>query len=95
MSQKIGVLAHYQHPFEAPRSHVSKTVADFRVQNKTARRVSKLVIQMIEGAIVCESQFHPTYIPEKMPPREVPGCFFQPPQSDTWKLQHRTVTFAQ
>ena len=31
------------------------------------------------------------YIPEKMPPREVPGCYFQPPQSIQWKLAHRTV----
>jgi len=35
-----------------------------------------------------------SYIPDKMPPREVPGVFFQPPQSDTWKIQHRTVTLS-
>lgn len=33
------------------------------------------------------------YIPEKLPPRDVPGVFFRPPQSDTWKIAHRTVTF--
>ncbi len=34
-----------------------------------------------------------SYIPEKMPSREVPGCFWQMPQNDQWKIQHRTVTF--
>lgn len=33
------------------------------------------------------------YIPEKLPPREVPGVFFQEPQSDTWRIQHRNVSF--
>lgn len=33
------------------------------------------------------------YVPVKMPPREVPGCYFQPPQSDAWRRDHRTVTF--
>lgn len=31
------------------------------------------------------------YIPEKLPPREVPNCYFQLPKSDTWRLAHRTV----
>lgn len=35
------------------------------------------------------------YIPEKLPPREAPGCFFQLPQSDQWKLDHRSFTFMQ
>lgn len=29
------------------------------------------------------------YVPEKMPPVDLPGLRFQEPQSDTWKLQHR------
>jgi len=33
------------------------------------------------------------YIPEKLPPREVPGCYFEEPKSDTWRLQHRNVAF--
>lgn len=28
-----------------------------------------------------------------LPPREVPGVFFQPPQSLQWKIAHRSVTF--
>lgn len=28
-----------------------------------------------------------------MPPREIPGVFFQEPQSATWRRDHRTVTF--
>lgn len=31
------------------------------------------------------------YIPEGMPPREVPGVYFQAPKSDTWIIQHRTA----
>jgi hypothetical protein len=34
------------------------------------------------------------YIPAgTLPPREVPGCWFEMPQSDQWKLDHRKVTF--
>lgn len=29
----------------------------------------------------------------KLPPLEVPGVFFQPPQSDQWKIDHCTVSF--
>lgn len=29
-----------------------------------------------------------TYIPTVLPPRELPGLFFQTPQSDQWQLQH-------
>jgi len=29
----------------------------------------------------------------KLPPREIPGVFFRPPQSDRWRMEHRTVTF--
>lgn len=32
-----------------------------------------------------------TYIPEKMPPREVPGVFFEEPKSATWRREHRTA----
>ena len=31
------------------------------------------------------------YIPTKMPPREVPNCFFEEPKSVTWRLAHRMV----
>lgn len=34
-----------------------------------------------------------TYIPEKMPPRDVRGVFFQEPQTEQWLRDHRTVTF--
>ena len=33
------------------------------------------------------------YIPAKMPPREIPNCYFQLPQSDTWRIDHRSVSF--
>lgn len=29
----------------------------------------------------------------KLPPREVPGVYFQLPQSEQWRKDHRTVTF--
>ena len=31
------------------------------------------------------------YIPDRMPPREVPNCFFEEPKSVTWRLAHRLV----
>jgi hypothetical protein len=34
-----------------------------------------------------------SYIPEKMPPRDVPNVRFIPPQSHQWRLAHRLVTF--
>jgi hypothetical protein len=30
-----------------------------------------------------------------LPPREVAGCWYQPPQSDSWKLAHRQVVLPQ
>lgn len=33
------------------------------------------------------------YIPDKMPPLNVPGVWFQEPQSATWREAHRSVVF--
>lgn len=33
------------------------------------------------------------YIPEVLPPREVPGVYFQEPQSAQWREAHRMVQF--
>ena len=31
------------------------------------------------------------YIPQRMPPVDLPGLKFQEPQSDQWRIDHRTV----
>jgi len=43
-------------------------------------------------ALAAECAQRMIYIPDKMPPREVPGTYFEEPQSATWRLAHRTVT---
>lgn len=49
--------------------------------------------QVVKAIVRRRPGWERRYIPEKLPPREVPGCYFQPPQSDTWRIDHRTVTF--
>jgi hypothetical protein len=72
--------------------HVSKTVAQLFVRRLLAEWVSRSVIQMLAVKPPHKAgDPSPRYVPEKMPPLNVPGVWFEEPQSLTWKLQHRTA----
>lgn len=58
-----------------------------------------LAVWVVEGrSIRMVKPSHPRvsrgYVPEHMPPAEVGGCHFEEPKSDTWRQQHRSVSFA-
>lgn len=70
------------------------------VRRLFAKWITKTLIQMVKIRTTAEilaarkletPKF--SYIPDRMPPRDVPNCKFLPPQTDTWKLEHRQVTF--
>jgi hypothetical protein len=93
----VAVLAHYQ-PLDChPGTSLPETVAEEMVQRMVAERISRKLIRMLPPdsvfpvANLCPQTRR--YIPEKLPPREVNGTYFQPPRSNTWRLAHRTVTF--
>lgn len=98
MSQKVGILDFHQAAGELPRTFVKRDIACLMVDRMAAEHISQRVIRMFpRDSIFPAFRLQPRdarYIPEKLPPREIPGCYFQPPQSDTWRIQHRTVTFA-
>lgn len=104
MSKRTGVLADNQLATDRVTTHVPREVADLLVSRLVAERLSQRLIRMLpqdaESAFRClkvtEVQGPPRpYIPEKMPPRDVPGVWFQEPQTEQWQIQHRTVTFFQ
>src|ERR1035437_4132654 len=101
VSANIGVLAHYQPLAVRPACHIPRAVAQEILRRLMAEPISAKVIRMFppDSAFQFLKPLHPSasclHAPESMPPRDVPGVFFQEPQSDTWRIQHRTVTFMQ
>jgi hypothetical protein len=83
-----------------PDHECSRELADKIVSARWARRIGQNAIHLlidqpwkwIKDAIRGDVQ-KPLrlYIPVNMPPREVPGVYFRPPESDQWKLAHRNV----
>ena len=101
MSAKVAVLAHNQPLSARASTHVKREVALLLVGRLCAEQITQSLIRMFppDSAFpsLKASQFgsdeRQIYIPEKMPPRDVPGVFFQEPQSAQWQRDHRTVTF--
>ena|ERR1035441_6458078 len=91
---KIGVLTEFQPESAIPKVFVSKNSAALMCRRLTHERLSRGLIRALKlrAAHACDVVPR-AYIPVKMPPREVPGCWFQLPQSDQWKIDHRTVSF--
>ncbi len=98
------VFLHEQdHNLESAKHRGTRTVVALVIAAGLARRVGQNAVKLNvsdswkevkrsarEGRRL-RTRF--VYIPEKMPPRDVPGVVFQPPQSESWRLAHRTVTF--
>ena len=97
---RISVLDPHQPITAKPSRTVKKTVALLLIRRCMAERITHNLIRMLAARATAQTLTAlqvqppaPRYIPVKMPPREVPGCYFQLPQSDTWKLEHRSVSF--
>ena len=70
---------------------VSKQRAKRLVASGQYRWNGSQAIQAIPPQPPPEIEIRFTYIPDRMPPREVPGVYFQEPRSDQWRKDHRTV----
>jgi hypothetical protein len=100
MSKKIGVLDCHESVDAQPSNFIKKSIAEMHVRRLLADRIKPNLIRMRAIRSVDEilkaasfAPGRPAYIPEKMPPREVPGVFFELPKSDQWVIAHRTVSF--
>ena len=94
MAQFYCLEAH-QAPTDQPNFRYPKSIALLMLRRGQADRIGP---RLIKRRAHCDyvKPPNPDTTPQaagKLPPREVPGCFWQPPQSDTWRLEHRTVTF--
>jgi hypothetical protein len=95
--RKAGLLAHYQPLDVRPRTHILVEVAEIMVGRLVAERITRKLYRLLPpDSPFPVAKFCPEsrrYVPEKLPPREVNGTYFQAPQSETWRRQHRMVTF--
>ena len=95
MSQRVGILDHRQPSEAKPRTFVKKEIASLLVARMAAEQISQRVIRMFAPdsiyPVLKRPQSRFGYIPAKMPPREVPGVWFQKPQSDRWKIEHAPI----
>lgn len=99
VSSQVGVLAHYQPLDVKPSCHIPRAIAKEILRRLMAEPVTAKVIRMFppDSTFPVLKPLQPSVSPfhaaEPLPPREVPNCYFQLPQSDTWRIQHRTVSF--
>src|SRR5450755_1620316 len=86
MASRFGVLDVHQTVSESPAlPYLKRAVALRKVRRGLAEQIGERLIRILavrripepEPAFVVSS-----YIPESMPPRELPNCFFQRPPSD-------------
>lgn len=92
MSKKIGVLDCHQFACDSPARYVPKSVASMLVQRNQAEKIADMIRMFpVQSSAKKAADFRAiqTYIPQVMPPINVPNTFFQLPQSPQWKLQHR------
>jgi hypothetical protein len=83
--RQVGVLEHFQPAGVRAHTHVPKNVAEDLVRRMVAERVSQKVIRMFPPGSVFASPIKAAlpatrYIPEKLPPAEIEGTRFQPPE---------------
>jgi hypothetical protein len=83
--RQVGVLEHFQPSGIRATTHVPQQIAEDLVQRMVAERVSQRLIRMLPpGSIFPVKAAFPnsaSYIPEKLPPVEVEGTYFEPPAS--------------
>ncbi len=94
---QIAVLAHHQEAKSHRDTFVPRDIADLLVERMVAERLSQGLIRMFPpDSIFPVQKFVTLPLPwdGKLPPRDVPGVYFQEPQSVRWQIEHRTVVFA-
>lgn len=68
---------------DRPTHHIARTHAESLVRYGWAIEVGPRAIQLL---YISEQR---SFIPERMPPLDLPGLKFVEPTSSTWRLQHR------
>ncbi len=89
----IGILAVAQPTTSTPTEFLPKHLAARLYRRGWLDKISKALyrrratrdLQRAMGEIHVGTW----YIPDKLPPLEVPNCIFREPESPTWRLQHR------
>jgi hypothetical protein len=96
MPSNVGLLDYHQ-PITGKPILIPADVAEEMKRRLVAEKISKRLYRLFSPDSpfpqLKPSIFAQRFIPSKLPPREAPGCFFQLPQSDKWKRDHRTVNF--
>ena len=96
MARRIGILESYQQDTDQPERFEKKTVARYLLRKLLAKPISESVIKMLPIRPAEVSSYRlpaepRRYIPEKMPPLNVPGVYFEEPRSEQWRRDHRTA----
>lgn len=98
MSLKYAILKCDQHPSGKPARLVNKAHALILIRRNTVEIVGKLLLrerpllQFDPSSKIGKPTLDRCYIPEKLPSHEIPGCYFQEPDSATWREQHRMIS---
>lgn len=82
----VKVLEHFQAPGSHSTAALPSDVADLLVQRMVAERISQKVIRMLppDSVFVAAKpacDLLARYIPEKLPPVEIEGTYFDPPDA--------------
>lgn len=92
---RFGVLDHNQRETDNPKEFYPKSIALQMLRRQQADRLGpRLIRRRPHGSQTLKAEIPVDNSPRaagKLPPREVGGCFFQQPQSDSWRIQHKTV----
>lgn len=94
---RYGVLDHNQRDTEQPRAYYDESqVLVMLSRNQAVLLNRRLIRRSSPGSPALKAPVDTTpRAAGTCPPREVPNCYFQLPQSDAWRRAHRTVTFMQ
>lgn len=81
---KIGVLEAHQAVHDEPQLFETKSEAFRRVRRGWADKINDFLIQRrtVRRMDSVEINLRSLYIPESLPPVEVPNCYFDAPPSD-------------
>jgi hypothetical protein len=93
VSAKIGVLKAGARADSQPYRWVKRAVSAFLLNKQICEAIAHNVIRErpireVRDVHVAQTGLR-LFIPEKMPPREIPNTWFQEPQSPSWRLAHR------
>jgi hypothetical protein len=92
---RINVFGHRENPAkDRPCMRVSKSAAEKWLSLGTHFRLNKYSIQALDPAYVgkrTDVEKGITYIPEHLPPVEVPQVRFREPATEQWMKEHRAV----